>query len=69
MATAERRKSWISPARMVQSTGKPARLVGVVLPLGGQTWFYKLMGDESVVAQQKDAFIRVHPVGKYPNAH
>ena len=27
-------------------TGKPAKLVGVVLPLGGQTWFYKLMGDE-----------------------
>ena len=43
-------------------TGKPARLVGVVLPLNGQTWFYKLMGDPDVVAQQKDAFIEIRPV-------
>jgi hypothetical protein len=47
-------------------TGKPARLVGVVLPLGGQTWFYKLMGDESVVAAQKDAFTKFVQSAKYP---
>ena len=34
-------------------TGKPARLVGVVLPLVGQTWFYKLMGDPDIVARSK----------------
>lgn len=50
-------------------TGKPARLAGVVLPLGGQTWFYKLMGDEQVVAQQKDAFIKFIRSAKYPDAH
>jgi hypothetical protein len=50
-------------------TGKPARLIGVVLPLGGQTWFYKLMGDESVVAQQKDAFTKFIQSAKYPDAH
>lgn len=50
-------------------TGKPARLVGVVLPLGGQTWFYKLMGDENVVAQQKDAFTKFIQSAKYPDAH
>ena len=50
-------------------TGKPAKLVGVVLPLGGQTWFYKLMGDESVVAQQKDALIQFVQSAKYPDAH
>ena len=50
-------------------TGKPARLVGVVLPSGGQTWFYKLMGDESVVAQQKDAFTKFIQLAKYPDAH
>lgn len=37
-------------------TGQPAELVGVVVNLPGQTWFYKLMGDPSVVAAQKNAF-------------
>jgi hypothetical protein len=49
-------------------TGKPAKLVGVVLPLGGQTWFYKLMGDANVVAQQKDALIQFVQSAKYPAA-
>ena len=47
-------------------TGQPARLVGVVLPLGDQTWFYKLMGDANIVAAQKDAFIRFVQSAKYP---
>jgi hypothetical protein len=50
-------------------TGKPARLVGVVLPVGGQTWFYKLMGDNDVVTQQKDAFVHFIQSAKYPDAH
>jgi hypothetical protein len=50
-------------------TGKPARLVGLVLPLGSQTWFYKLMGDENIVAQQKDALIQFVQSTKYPDAH
>jgi hypothetical protein len=49
-------------------TGQPARLIGVVLPLGGQTWFYKLMGDATVVAQQKDALIQFVQSAKYPAA-
>jgi hypothetical protein len=49
-------------------TGKPARLVGVIVPQNGQTWFYKLMGDEQIVAQQKDAFIQFVQSAKYPNA-
>ena len=39
-------------------TGKPTRLVGVIVPQSGQTWFYKLMGDAKVVESQKDAFIK-----------
>ncbi len=50
-------------------SGKPARLIGVVLPLGGQTWFYKLMGDAGVVARQKDAFVKFVQSAKYPDAH
>jgi len=49
-------------------TGKPAQLVGLVLPLGGQTWFYKLMGNATVVAQQKDALIQFVQSAKYPAA-
>jgi hypothetical protein len=49
-------------------TGKPARLIGVIVPQNGQTWFYKLMGDEPVVIQQKDAFIKFIQSAKYANA-
>jgi hypothetical protein len=47
-------------------SNKPASLVGVVLPLNGQTWFYKLMGDPAVVTAQKDAFIKFVQSAKYP---
>jgi hypothetical protein len=47
-------------------SNKPASLVGVVLPLNSQTWFYKLMGDANVVAAQKDAFIKFVQSAKYP---
>jgi hypothetical protein len=49
-------------------TGQPARLIGVVLPQAGQTWFYKLMGDEKLVAAQKDAFVQFIRSAKYPDA-
>ena len=44
------------------------RLLGVILPQGGHTWFYKLMGDEQVVAQQKDAFTKFVQSAKYSDA-
>ena len=50
-------------------TGQPAQLVGVVLPQGGQTWFYKLMGDAAVVASQKAALLAFVQSAKYPDAH
>jgi hypothetical protein len=37
-------------------TGQPTRLVGVIVPMNGGTWFYKLMGDSNVVESQKAAF-------------
>jgi len=46
-------------------TGQPARLVGVSLPLNGQTWFYKLMGDATVVDHQKAAFLQFVQSVKY----
>jgi hypothetical protein len=49
-------------------TGKPARLVGAVIPKSSETWFYKLMGNEQTVAQQKDAFIKFIQSANYANA-
>jgi hypothetical protein len=46
-------------------TGQPTRLVGVIVPQSGQTWFYKLMGDAKVVESQKDAFIQFVQGVKY----
>lgn len=51
------------------SAGKPAQLIGVVLPLNGQTWFYKLMGDANLVSQQKAALVQFVQSAKYPDAH
>jgi hypothetical protein len=48
-------------------TGQKARLIGVILPQAGQTWFYKLMGDEQLVGQQKEAFVKFIQSAKYPN--
>jgi hypothetical protein len=50
-------------------TGKAARLIGVVVPDGKQSWFYKLMGDPDVVAAQKDAFTKFVQSAKYSHAH
>ena len=50
-------------------TGKAAQLVGVIVPQSGQTWFYKLMGDAEVVAQQKVALLKFVQSAKYPDVH
>jgi len=50
-------------------TGNSAQLISLVLPRGGQTWFYKLMGDANLVEQQKDALVTFVQSAKYPDAH
>ncbi len=47
-------------------TGQKARLVAAIVSQSGQTWFYKLMGNEQVVAQQKDAFTKFVQTAQYP---
>ena len=39
-------------------SGQKARLVGVIIPGQDQTWFYKIMGNEQLVAAEKDAFLK-----------
>jgi hypothetical protein len=47
-------------------TSRPTRLIGIVAPQNGQTWFYKLMGDPTVVAAQKNTFLQFIRSAKYP---
>jgi hypothetical protein len=42
----------------VTSQDKKKRLIAVTVPGSGSTTFYKLMGDETVVAKEKEAFLR-----------
>jgi hypothetical protein len=46
-------------------TGQKTRLVGAIVPQAGQTWFYKLMGNELVVDREKDAFSKFVQTAKY----
>jgi len=39
------------------ANGAPSRLVGAMVPFGGATWFFKLLGPEAVVAPEKAAFL------------
>ncbi len=45
--------------------GQKMRLLAVVLPRAGETWFYKLMGNAQVVEEQRDAFMKFLQSVKY----
>jgi len=46
-------------------SGQPTRLLAVVVPRSGETWFHKLMGNADLVQQQKDAFMKFVQSVKY----
>ena len=46
-------------------TGKKSRLMGIIVPGAEDSWFYKLMGDEQIVDQQKDAFTKFVQTAKF----
>jgi len=46
-------------------SGQKVRLLAVVIPRTGETWFYKLMGNAEVVQQEKDAFLKFVQSAKY----
>ncbi len=39
------------------ANGAPTRIVGAIVPNGGETWFFKLMGPDAIVAKEKPAFL------------
>jgi hypothetical protein len=47
-------------------TGQKTRLVGAIVLQANRTWFYKLMGNEQVVTEQKDAFMKFVQTAQYP---
>jgi hypothetical protein len=49
-----------------EQSGK--RLIGVIWPRGTHTWFYKMMGDDAVVGEEKAAFIRFVQSVRHTNA-
>lgn len=49
-------------------TGQPARLVGVIVPVNGNTWFYKLMGAPAVCEREKASLLKFVQSAKYGNA-
>jgi hypothetical protein len=46
-------------------SGQPTKLLAAILFRDGQSWFYKLMGDEKIVAAQADAFTKFVKEVKY----
>ena len=47
-------------------SGKPAWFVVIIVPRQAETWFYRLMGDEKIVAREKGALKKFVQSVKYP---
>ncbi len=45
-------------AILVELTNDTQRMLGAIVPRGGQWWFYKMLGDAAVVSAERDNFIR-----------
>jgi len=48
-----------------KKTGKPARMIAIMVPRESQTWFYKLMGDDDIVAREKENFLKFVQTVRY----
>jgi hypothetical protein len=66
LTTAEGQATLVDFVGSDAKTGQPARLVAAIVPHGGQTWFYKLMGNGKVVGGQKDSFVQFVKTVHYP---
>lgn len=53
--------------RSVES-GDPARLLAAIVPRAEGTWFYKMLGNDALVAQQRQAFDQFVETARYPHA-
>jgi hypothetical protein len=53
-------------AKLIDMTGKDARVVAAIVSRGAQTWFYKLMGPTPLVERERDNFIKFVQTTEYP---
>lgn len=51
---------------VVDYAGGGTRLIGAIVPYGGNSWFFKLIGPDAVVAGQKTAFLEFLHTVKAP---
>ena len=52
---------------LVDMTGEEERILAAVVPVGGSTWFYKLMGHPALVGAETDAFKQFVESAVYPS--
>jgi hypothetical protein len=57
----------VRDAMLVDMSGKSARLIGAIVPEGGRTWFYKLIGAPAVAEAEKTALVRLIQSAKHTN--
>jgi hypothetical protein len=50
------------------NSGANTRMLAAIVPRSGVTWFYKMLGSDQLVAQQRSAFIQFVQSARYPNA-
>jgi hypothetical protein len=48
------------------SGDEPLRMLGAIVPRGGQTWFYKLVGHAHTADEQKSAFLEFLRSARHP---
>ena len=54
-----------SGAVIADISNNSRRLVGAIVPNGGQWYFFKMMGDDAAVAPQKETFTKFVKEAKY----
>jgi hypothetical protein len=47
--------------------GKASRIVAAIWARGGETWFFKMMGDPAVAEREKAAFMKFVQSVRFPN--
>ncbi|MBA4148387.1 MAG: hypothetical protein H0X66_09755 [Verrucomicrobia bacterium] len=46
-------------------SGQPTRMISAIVPQGGDTWFYKILGDIAVIEREKTAFLKLVQTANY----
>ncbi|HAV63705.1 MAG TPA: hypothetical protein DCY13_15230 [Verrucomicrobiales bacterium] len=58
-------KSAVGEASLVDFQNATQRMVTVIVPHAGSTWYYKAMGDPEVIGREKEAFVKFALTAQY----